>query len=165
MRKNIRTFEMNFRALGPEHFIWLPLTAVPIIEQYPVNSLEQPALSIFNLAQWNAIGKFAIDNQVYLSEIASQFDEMGYFLIHCEDKFGIIGVDEYHYGRKPGRATIFNAHELSIWDNAESVEPTMLRVIYTSLEYPWRKVEFRKGDIAYWSSIHIDHDYDDLGYD
>ena len=98
-----------------------------------------------------------IDDHKYLVELADQYDEMGYFLLHNGDDFGIIGVDEYNYGRKPGRATIFNARERTIFNEDKDIEPTMLKLIYTSVELPWRGVVYAKGDIAYWDGIYKDH--------
>ena len=158
MSDYIRTFDKDFRELGPDHFIWLPLRAVPIVEMHPINSLAQPALSVFKLVEWNAIGKFATDNQKYLGELASGHNEMGYFLLHDKDEFGIIGVEEYDNGRKPGRATIFNARKIGYNEDNRKVRATRLKIIYSSQKYPFRDVIYEKGDIAYWQSIHIDDD-------
>ncbi|MBR2600845.1 hypothetical protein IKE07_01770 [Candidatus Saccharibacteria bacterium] len=158
MQECFDTFEYDFRDLGPDHFIWLPLKNVPIVEWYPINSLEQPALSCFNLACWNAIAKFATDNQQFLGKLAEQYKEMGYFLFHYESKFGIIGVDEYNNGRKPGRATIFNGRKTKQFEDDRKLKTTHLRLVLSSVEYPWKEVAYEKGDIAYYQNIHISDD-------
>ena len=155
----IRTHDKNFREMGPDCFVWLPLKSVPITEMYPINSLAQPALSIFKLAEWDAINKFAPDNQKYLGELARKYDEMGYFLLHDGDDFGIIGVTEYDNGQKPGRATIFNARKLKHYEDAKKLDATKLKIIYSAQKYPFREVVYEKGNIAYWGSIHIDDDF------
>lgn len=159
----IETFGKNFWQLGSDHFIWLPLKAVPITEMYPINSLAQPALSIFKLAEWNAITKLVTDNQRYLNELAREHDEMGYFLFHDKDEFGIIGVEEYDNGRKPGRATIFNGRKIQFGEDKKSLKATNLKIIHSSQKYPFKDVVYERGEIAYWRRIYIDDSLDDLG--
>lgn len=155
MRDTIRSYSFNFRALGPDHFIWIPIKDVPVIEQFPINSLKQPALSYLKLVEWNAIDMCATDNQQYLADLASSHKEMGYFLFHDGENFGIIGVEE-DYG--PGRASIFNARTLYACDDKKKLKAIKLKIIHTSVKLPWKGVAYSKGHIAYYRHVCSDHD-------
>jgi hypothetical protein len=157
---NVNSFK--FRELGPNCFIWLPLKSVPVVDREPVNSLKQPALSIFNLAEWSAREKLLTDDQKYLDELASQYDEMGYFLIHIDRPivpkpvFGIIGITLYHACGFDGRATIFNAREVKHGEIVK--DPVNLKVVNTNLEMPFKKAVYKKHDIIGYRAIHDDID-------
>lgn len=154
----VSTYDLSFRSLGEEHFIWLPLKDVPISEYYPVNSLEQPVLGMYALAEWSSESKFGTDEQKYLCELAKKYNEMGYFLFHYKNRFGIIGVAEYNEykgGSKPGRATLFNAREIQLCENEDDVPATELKVIGTSLKLPWKGAVYKQGDAINWRRIYI----------
>lgn len=160
-RHYISTYDLHFREISDSHFIWLPLKDVPVTEIYPINSLEQPALSTYKLLEWNSAGDTLADNQQYLSEFARLHGgEMGYFLLHYEGRFGIIGVTEYndyYGGEKPGRATIFNARKPEMFEDNEDIEPIELTTIFSpSAKLSWKEVEYKPGHLVDWQSIRVE---------
>ena len=134
MGQNIHVLQLQkklpkFDELDKNSFIWLSLKNVPIDEHYPINSMHQPALKVFELLSWTAIEPFATDEQKFMRKLAFEHEEMGYFLIHHQDIFGIIGVEE-HYDdwKKPGRAVIFNATRIDPFIHGTS-KPMMLDLV------------------------------------
>lgn len=141
----------KFDELDKNSFIWLPLKNVPIDEHYPIDSMHQPALKVFELLSWTAIGPFATDEQKFMRKLAFEHEEMGYFLIHHQDIFGIIGVEE-HYADW-GRAVIFNATGIDSFIHGTS-EPMMLDLVYSELKYPCKTFLYAPGEISNYTSIH-----------
>ena len=151
----------SFKELSPDNFIWLPLTSVPIDEHYRVNSMAQPALKPFPLLSWTAIAPCATDEQKYLQRLALEHEEMGYFLLHYKDVFGIIGIEEYHDGWTPGRAVIFNCVE-----DDYSGDDIMLDLVYSKLKYPCNYLVYTPGEFSnynmiYYESYHGPESFDD----
>ena len=145
----------KFDQLDEHNFIWLPLESVPIDEHLPINSMRQPVLKVFNLLTWSAIGPFATDEQRFMRELALKHEEMGYFLIHYQGVFGIIGVDEYHDGWTPGRAVIFNSIETGFYYNRDKVtSPLMLELVYSKLKYPCKDFVYTPGKISNYDRIY-----------
>ena len=138
--------DLKFRELGPSCFIWLPIKNVPICDFIRVNSLRQPALSVFKLVQNSSLQKFLSDDQEFLGELAQQYDEAGYFLLHHDDLFGIIGIlEEYKPFHYFGRATIFNACKIKY---REEIPPIEVPIVNCSVKFPWKGVGYKKGDIV-----------------
>lgn len=153
MSRNIYTLQYQkklprFEELDKNSFIWLPLKKVPIDGHYPIDSMHQPALRVFELLFWTAIEPFATDEQTFMRKLAFEHEEMGYFLIHYQDIFGIIGVEEFYDDwKRPGRAVIFNAtHGTS--------EPMMLDLVHPELKYTCKKFLYAPGEISNYTSIH-----------
>ena len=148
--------DYNFSSIDKNHFVWLPLKNVPISEAYPINSLEQPVLSIFKLAKLDGnSADLALGNQQYLIELASKYDEMGYFIFHHEGCFGIIGVTQYNGNFDPSfKATIFNACQVN--KATKIVNPTTLKMIYSSIRFPYKELVYEKGSVVDYFSIHSD---------
>lgn len=144
----------KFDKLDVHSFIWLPLKSVPINEHYPINSMRQPALKIFNLLTWTAVAPLATDEQKFMHGLALKHEEMGYFLIHHNEIFGIIGVTEYHNGRMPGRAVVFNGIEKSPYHQSGEVVPTMLDLVYSELEFPCRTFIYSPGKMSNYDSVY-----------
>lgn len=140
----------EFNILGANGFIWLPLKDVPIDEHYPIDSMHQPALKMFDLLTWTAIAPFATDNQKFMRELALGHKEMGYFLIHHRNIFGIIGVTEYGDDHMPGRAVIFNATRAG---SRNASKPTMLKLVYSELKYPCKTFVYAPGKISNYTRI------------
>ncbi len=67
---------------------------------------------------------------------------MGYFLIHHQDIFGIIGVEE-HYDDW-GRAVIFNATGIDPFIHGTS-KSMMLDLVYSELKYPCKTFLYANG--------------------
>ena len=139
----------KFDELDKNSFIWLPLKNVPIDEHYPIDSMHQPALKVFELLSWTAIGPFATDEQKFMRKLAFEHEEMGYFLIHHQDIFGIIGVEEHDDW---GRAVIFNATGIDPFVHGTS-EPMMLDLVYSGLKYPCTTFLYAPGEISNYTSI------------
>ena len=137
--------------LGPDGFIWIPLTSIPIDEHYRINSLEQPALKMFQLLSWDALSPCATDEQEYLRKLALAHAEMGYFLLHYKNIFGIIGVEEYRDGRTPGRAVIFNCVERDFWPRKDNI--IELDLIYSKLKYPCDTLIYRPGEFSNYGAV------------
>ena len=139
------------------------MTSVSINEHYPVNSMRQPALKIFKLLTWTAISPCATPEQKYLRELALEHEEMGYFLLHYKDIFGIIGVEEYHDGKTPGRAVIFNCSE----DRFATKGAIEFSVVYSEkLKYPCKTLVYTPGEFTnyteiYYESYHGPESFDD----
>lgn len=133
---------LNFRKLGKESFVWLPVEKVPILDSCQVNSLKQPALSMFELVK---IGR-NIDNETFLGKLAMEYDEMGYFLLHHEGRIGIVGEEFVNGGLI---AEIFNAQPVDYEGVKELLEPTELTIINCSVKYPWREVGYSKGSMTF----------------
>lgn len=144
----------GFEELSPDNFIWIPLTSVPIDEHYPINSMYQPALKIFNLLTWTTLGSLT-NEQRFMQKLALQHEEMGYYLLHYKDVFGIIGVDEYHDGYTPGRAVVFNCVEKD-YPVAKSKNLPKLSLIYSDLKYPCRTLVYTPGKFSNYSSIYYE---------
>lgn len=143
----------TFDELDADSFIWLPLETVPIDDRYPIDSMCQPALKMFSLLTWSAVAPFATDEQKILRELALEHEEMGYFLIHHQSIFGIIGVTEYHNDENSGRAVIFNAARINPCDTPKS---TMLKLVYSELKYPCRTFVYTPGEISNYTSIYAE---------
>lgn len=149
----------KFNELDEHCFIWLPLANVPIDEHLPVNSMHQPALKIFNLLTWTAVAPFATDEQKFMRELALKHEEMGYFLLHYQDIFGIIGVEEYRNGWKPGRAVVFNGIDTRYYKRNHAVPPLMLELVYSELEYPCETFDYAQGEFSNYTNIFIENGY------
>ena len=152
MNQSIRTLQYQkmlpkFDELDANSFIWLPLENVPIDEHYPADSMHQPVLSAFELLTWSAIAPFATDDQKFMRELALKHQEMGYFLIHYQDIFGIIGVE--HEGSELGRAVIFNAAK----NKFHVDQPTMLKLLYSKLKYPCNSFLYSPGEFSNYTTI------------
>ena len=140
------------KELSPDNFIWLPLQSVPIDEHYRINSMAQPALKPFPLITWTAIAPCATDEQKYLQQLALGHEEMGYFLLHYKDIFGIIGIEEYDDGWTPGRAVIFNCVE----DYPKDEQTIMLDLVYSELKYPCKTLVYNPGKFSNYDTIHCE---------
>ena len=139
--------------LDKNSFIWLPLKNVPIDEHYPIDSMHQPALKLFELLSWTAFGPFGTDERKFMCKLAFEHEEMGYFLIHHQDIFGIIGVEEHCDDcDEPGRAVIFNATGIDHFIYGTS-EPMMLDLVYSGLKYPCTTFLYAPGEISNYTSI------------
>lgn len=159
MSQNIHILQLQkklpkFDELDKNSFIWLPLKNVPIDEHYPINSMHQPALKVFELLSRTAIEPFATNEQRFMRKLAFEHEEMGYFLIHHQDIFGIIGVEE-HYDdwKNPGRAVIFNATGIDPFIHGTS-ESVMLNLVYSELKYPCKTFRYAPGEISNYNSIY-----------
>lgn len=142
----------DFEKLSEDNFIWIPLTSVPIDEHYPINSMRQPALKIFNLLTWTTIEPLTRE-QRFVQKLALQHEEMGYFLLHYKDVFGIIGVDEYDGDYTPGRAVVFNCVEKKYpVVNGDNVP--MLSLIYSNLVLPCRTFLYAPGKFSNYTTIY-----------
>ena len=149
----------EFDELDENSFIWLPLRNVPIDEHYPINSMRQPVLKVFNLLTWTAIGPLATSEQKFMHRLALEHNEMGYFLIHYQDIFGIIGVDEYYNSQMLGRAVVFNASSRTSWNSKDEISSTMLELVYSKMKYPCNEFVYTRGSFSNYSSIHHESDY------
>ncbi len=142
----------DFEELSEDNFIWIPLTSVPIDEHYLINSMRQPALKIFNLLTWTTIGPLTKE-QRFVQKLALQHEEMGYFLLHYKNVFGIIGVDEYDDGYTPGRAVVFNCVDKG-YPLVNGYNVPMLSLIYSNLMFPCRNFIYAPGEFSDYTSIY-----------
>ena len=140
----------KFEEIGPDGFIWVPLSSVPIDEHIRVNSMDQPALKVFNLLTLTAGAPFVTDEQKYLRELALKHKTMGYFLLHYKKIFGSIGVKEYDGEWKSGRAIIFNARE----ERYRSHKATKLNLIYSKVKYPCMNFTYIPGSISDYNTVY-----------
>ena len=141
---NMRERIPKLSELGSDNLIWVPLTSVPIDERYGINSMRQPALKVFQLLCWSDTGE-----REYLRKLALKHKEMGYYLLHFKDVFGIIGVREYQNGWTPGRAAIFNGSE-SYYQKKNIVE---LKLVYSELKYPCGTLRYELGRLSNFDTI------------
>ena len=148
--------------LSSDNFIWLPLESIPIDEHYQINSMAQPALKTFPLITWTAIAPCATSEQKFLQKLALEHEEMGYFLLHYKDIFGIIGVEEYHDGWTPGKAVVFNCIDDEYGENEDG---PMLDLVYSSLKYPCKTLKYTPGEFTNYNTIHFESYHGPEGLD
>lgn len=86
-----------------------------------------------------------------MQKLALLHDEMGYFLLHYKNIFGIIGVDEYNNGSFTfGRAVIFNSFEDDIH---KAKNPAKLDLVYSELKYPLKSIHYSPGSFSNYNTI------------
>ena len=159
MKQSCGIFELQlnkklpqFEEIGPNGFIWVPLTDISVDEHIRINSMDQPALKVFPLLTLTAGAPCVTDEQKYLRDLALGHKTMGYFLLHYKKIFGIIGVNEYNNRWTSGRAIIFNARE----ERYRSHKATKLDLIYSKVKYPCMNFTYVPGSLSDYSTVYIE---------